>query len=198
MTRSPAKLAAVLGATMCVACSQGEAPVDRRTGEWSRIVAGNESLSLHVAPVEDTVRDRGEVQIVYLFFNRGVPVDVAVNDHVLGFQVLGPDGRVLPRLSDSPLAETNLPVRRLAIGSSSFAGGVVNLACASRLDAPAATRPAGSCLWRYEFADDGIYKVIGHYAPLAPPDDSGGHTPRLRSDTATIVIGPRTRDGVPR
>lgn len=188
MSLNVRKLATVLSTSLCLACARSASPVERRTDDWSRIVgAGNEPVSLHVVPVKDTVSDREEVRIVYIVSNRGAPVDIAVNDHFLAFQVLGPDGRVLSRLSDAPLAETNLPARRVTIESSSFAGGVVNLACASRLDSPGrtSTRP---CLWRYDFTGDGTYKVIGYYTPLAPPDDTSGHTLRLRSDTATIVI----------
>jgi|GEM_PF-4304162 len=153
--------------------------------------AGDTPLTMRIVPLQDTVRDVRTVRIAYLFFNRGEPVDVGIGDAFIGFQVIGPDGRTSERISGSPLAETNFPVRHVEIARNSFSGGIVNLACASRLDAPASAGPEHRCSWRYPFDARGAYRIVGSYAPISEPGDSAPSTRsagRLRTDTVVVVI----------
>jgi hypothetical protein len=188
-----ATLAAIVCTATSVACGSGEARsargADRDLPHLLR--AGGTPLTMRIVPLQDTVSDVRTVRIAYLFFNRGEPVDVGLSDAFIGFQVIAPDGRTLERISESPLAETNFPVRHVEIAPNSFSGGIVNLACASRLDAPASDGPQRRCSWRYRFDARGAYRIVGFYAPIPEPGDSAPSARsagRLQTDTVVVVI----------
>jgi hypothetical protein len=186
-------LAAIVCAATGGACGSGEARPGRRTGRdlLDLLREGDTPVTMRIAPLQDTVSDVRTVRIAYLFFNRGAPTDVGLSDAFVGFQVIGPDGRTLERISESPMAETNFPVRHVEIAPNSFTGGIVNLACASRLDAPASDGPQRRCLWGYRFDSRGTYRIVGYYSPISEPGDSAisaRSAHRLRADTVIVVV----------
>lgn len=181
-------------AAVCVTCGTREpAREEDSTRDILRLLSsGDTPVAIRIVPLRDTVTDPRTVEIAYAFYNQGRPREFVINDQFLGFQVIDPDGQTLRRDVSVPIAEANLPLRRVLVPTRSFAGGVVNLACATRLDDPGTTSPGEPCFWSYRFSRPGLYRIVGHYAPIPEPGPSSPEARldyvRLQTDTAIIIL----------
>ena len=164
-------------------------PVTRSAAVARRLLSKAVALSaqaLAAVPMADTVASADSIRVLYFVANGARPVRFRNDPGQFHFQVWGPDGeRLLPQ------RERELPTYGatvdLTIPGDGIVGRVVNLECYRSGLAPTGT---SACLWGFNLARVGSYRIVVSYDWLPPPGAQDTHRPIL-SDTILVYRSPR-------
>ena len=153
---------------------------------------GGAEPRLQLIPIRDTVMSAGPIHIANLLYNPGKPREVLYNDRMIDIEVIGPDGKTLPRWTDDALMEGFVPPARSTLPRNGLIGGVIDLTCASPVHGFTQSGAARGCTWKYDFARAGTYRLVGHYSTIPDPTIAsprpGVDYLRITSDTVVLVV----------
>lgn len=183
--RSRGWLAAAVLAAACTGDSEKTSP------GTARLVVGGSELRLQLMPIRDTMLSGEPIPIAHLLYNPGKAREVLYNDRMIEIEVIGPDGKPLPRWTNDALLEGFVPPARFTLPRNGLVGGVIDLTCASPVN-ESASGAARGCTWKYDLAAAGPYRVVGHYSTIPGPGIArprlGLDYVRIESDTAVLVV----------
>ncbi len=121
---------------------------------------------------------------------------VLYNERMIEIEVIGPNGKTLPRWTNHALTEGFVPPARSTLPRNGLTGGVVDLTCASPVNESPQAGAARGCTWKYTFAAPGSYRLVGHYSTIPDPVIAsprlGVDYLRIESDTVILVVGQAT------
>lgn len=185
-SRSLGWLAAAVLAAACTGDSERKSP------GTAHFVVGGAELRLQLIPIRDTMLSGEPIYIAHLLYNPGKAREVLYNDRMIEIEVIGPDGKTLPRWTNDALIEGFVPPARLTLPRNGLIGGVIDLTCASPVNGSPHSGAARGCTWKYNFAAAGSYRLVGHYSTIPDPAIAsprlGLDYVRIESDTAVLVV----------
>lgn len=167
------------------------------SSDTANLLVGGADLRLQLIPVRDTMLSAGPIYVAHLLYNPGKAREVLYNDRMIEIEVIGPNGKTLPRWTNDALIEGFVPPARLTLPRNGLIGGVIDLTCASPVNGSPHSGAARGCTWKYDFATPGSYRLVGHYSTIPDPEITsprlGVDYVRIESDTAVLVVRPAKR-----
>ena len=184
--RSLCWLAVAVLSAACAGDNESKSPGNAGFG------VGGTGLRLQLIPARDAILSADPIYVAHLLYNPGKPREVLYDDRMIEIEVIGPDGKRLPRWTNDALIEGFVPPARLTLPRNGVIGGVVDLTCASPVNGSSHLPAARGCTWKYDFSTAGSYRLVGHYSTIPDPElvnpRVGVDYVRIESDTAVLVV----------